>query len=339
VSDALLEVRGLKVHYPIERGVLLRQQVGTIRAVDGVSFSIAKGETLGLVGESGCGKSTTARAILGLAPVTEGAIAFEGKRISGLSPSEMRPYRRRIQMIFQDPYASLDPRLTVGAIVEEPLRNFPAGGRAERRKRVLELLDLVGLDATMADRYPHEFSGGQRQRIGIARALALEPALVVCDEPVSALDVSIQAQIVNLLVELRERLQVAYLLIAHDLAVVRHVSDRVAVMYLGEIAELADRDAIYERPSHPYTRALLSAVPIPDPEVEATRQRIILEGDLPSPDREIRGCKFASRCPLRPKVDQKGRCEAERPALRALEGEPGHQVACHYAERIGEMAG
>jgi oligopeptide transport system ATP-binding protein len=339
VSDQklLLEVEGLKVHYPIERGVLFKERTGTVRAVDGVSFVVSRGETLGLVGESGCGKSTTARAILGLAPITAGRIRFDGIELSSLGPAALRPIRRRLQMIFQDPYASLDPRLTVASIVEEPLRNFPNDGRAARRKRVLELLDLVGLNPSMAERYPHEFSGGQRQRIGIARALALSPDLIVCDEPVSALDVSIQAQIVNLLVELKERLGVAYLLIAHDLAVVRHISDRVAVMYLGDIAELADRDSLYDDPRHPYTRALLSAVPIPDPDVEASRKRVILEGEVPSPDMEITGCKFATRCPLRPRADAAGRCERERPELRPLEGHGSHLVACHYAERSKEM--
>jgi oligopeptide/dipeptide ABC transporter ATP-binding protein len=327
----LLEVAGLKVHFPIYKGALLKREAGKIRAVDGVSFAIEKGEVLGLVGESGCGKSTTARAVIGLVKATAGSIRFEGRELVGLPEAEFRPLRERVQMVFQDPYASLDPRLTVGSIVQEPLRNY-GRSRADARKRVAELLDLVGLAASYAERFPHEFSGGQRQRIGIARALALEPSLLILDEPISALDVSIQAQIVNLLLELKQRLGLAYLFIAHDLSVVRHVSDRVAVMYLGEVAELASRDDLYAAPRHPYTQALLSAVPVPDPAIEAKRQRILLEGDVPSPDREIQGCLFASRCPLRPKADGAGRCGRERPALRALDDAPGHLVACHYAE-------
>jgi oligopeptide transport system ATP-binding protein len=328
----LLEVTDLKVHYPIEKGVLFKHEVARVRAVDGVSFQLGKGEVLGLVGESGCGKSTTARAIVGLAKPTAGSIKFEGNELIGLSPEGYRPLRKRLQMVFQDPYASLDPRLTVGSIVQEPLRNF-GWTRADARKRVADLLELVGLAKSYAERFPHEFSGGQRQRIGIARALALEPDLVVLDEPVSALDVSIQAQIVNLLVELKQRLKLSYLFIAHDLSVVRHVSDRVAVMYLGEIIELASRDALYREPRHPYAQALLSAVPVPDPLVEEKRQRILLEGDVPSPDRDIVGCKFASRCPLRPKVDSTGRCEKERPHLLPLADQPEHVVACHYSDR------
>jgi oligopeptide transport system ATP-binding protein len=325
----LLEVKDLKVHFPVTKGAFLKKEVGKIRAVDGVSFALEKGEVLGLVGESGCGKSTTARAIIGLVQATSGSIKFEDRELVGLPEQEFRPLREKVQMVFQDPYASLDPRLTVGSIVQEPLRNY-GRSRADSRKRVAELLDLVGLAASYAERFPHEFSGGQRQRIGIARALALEPDLLVLDEPISALDVSIQAQIVNLLLELRQRLGLAYLFIAHDLSVVRHVSDRVAVMYLGEIAELATRDELYAAPRHPYSQALLSAVPVPDPAVESKRQRILLEGDVPSPDREIVGCRFASRCPLRPKVDGAGRCEKERPLLRVIEGT--HEVACHYAE-------
>jgi oligopeptide/dipeptide ABC transporter ATP-binding protein len=328
----ILEVRGLQVHFPITKGVVFQREVGKIRAVDGVDFELERGEVLGLVGESGCGKSTTARAITGLVKTTAGSIRLDGEELARLPESEFRPLRETVQMVFQDPYASLDPRLTVGAIVAEPLRNF-GRSRADARRRVGELLELVGLAQSYAARYPHEFSGGQRQRIGIARALALEPDLLVLDEPVSALDVSIQAQIVNLLVSLKKRLGLAYLFIAHDLAVVRHISDRVAVMYLGTIAETATTESLYATPRHPYTQALLSAVPVADPKVEATRQRILLEGDVPSPDREIPGCKFASRCPLRPKVDAQGRCEKERPLLRALpEGPSTHLVACHYAE-------
>ncbi|MEZ0227315.1 MAG: ABC transporter ATP-binding protein [Planctomycetota bacterium] len=328
----LLEVKDLKVHFPIVKGAILKRETGKIRAVDGVSFELEKGEVLGLVGESGCGKSTTARAIIGLVKATAGSVKFKSDELVGLGEDKFRALRRQMQMVFQDPYASLDPRLTVGSIISEPLRNF-GYSRADTRARVGELLDEVGLHQSYVTRYPHEFSGGQRQRIGIARALALKPELLILDEPISALDVSIQAQIVNLLLELKHKLGLAYLFIAHDLSVVRHVSNRVAVMYLGEIAELAGRDELYAGPRHPYSQALLSAVPVPDPAIEAKRQRILLEGDVPSPDREFQGCKFASRCPLRPKVDSAGRCEKERPLLRTFEGgSPTHQVACHYAE-------
>jgi oligopeptide transport system ATP-binding protein len=321
-TDApLLEVTGLKKHFPITRGVLFQRTVGWVRAVDGVDFAIRKGETLGLVGESGCGKSTTARVVLQLYRPTAGRIRFAGNELTELDGEALRRTRRDLQLIYQDPYASLDPRMTVAAIVEEPLRNFGIGSRAERQERVAALMERVGLSPNLVTRYPHEFSGGQRQRIGIARALALEPKLIFADEPVSALDVSIQAQVLNLLLDLREQLDLTYCLIAHNLAVVRHFSDRVAVMYLGRIVEIADAAAIYREPLHPYTRALLSAIPIPDPEVERTRKRVILSGDLPSPDREYAGCRFASRCP-----EKLPPCEGHDPPL--VEAAPGHQVAC-----------
>ncbi len=320
----LLEVRGLKVHFPVVRG-FFRKQRFLIRAVDGVDLDLGQGETLGLVGESGCGKSTLARGILQLHRPTAGEVRIGDRNLCTLSGEALRQQRRQLQMIFQDPYASLNPRMTVGAIVEEPLRNFGIGTRDERKNRVAELLETVGLDPAFVRRYPHEFSGGQRQRIGVARALALNPRIILCDEPVSALDVSIQAQVVNLLEGLQEKLRLSYVFIAHDLAVVRHISDRVAVMYLGRIVELADRNALYENPLHPYTRALLSAVPIPDPEVEAKRARIVLHGDVPSPDREFQGCRFAARCPLK-----EPRCETEDPPFRDVGG--GHRVACHLVE-------
>ena len=321
-TEPLLEVRDLKVHFPI-RGAFggLRS---TVRAVDGLDFELFPGETLGLVGESGCGKSTPARAILRLVKPTGGHVFHGGRDLALLSERDMREERRDLQMIFQDPYASLDPRMTIGSIVSEPLWNYGMGSRSERRDKVRELLEAVGLSADMADRYPHEFSGGQRQRIGVARALALEPRIIFCDEAVSALDVSIQAQILNLLVRLQQERSLTYLFIAHDLAVVRHISDRVAVMYLGRIVEIADHRAIYQDPRHPYTRALLSAIPIPDPAKERARQRIHLEGDVPSPDQEREGCRFASRCPI-----AEDRCLQEEPEL--VSHGARHQVACWKA--------
>jgi oligopeptide transport system ATP-binding protein len=320
----LLAVRDLKVHFPARRGLFGGRRV--IRAADGVSFEIRAGETLGLVGESGCGKSTTARAIVGLLEpsVMQGEVWLDGRRIDHLPPAAMRPHRRTVQMIFQDPYASLNPRMTVGSIIAEPMQIFGLGRPRERKVKVMELMDLVGLNPIFLNRYPHEFSGGQRQRIGIARALAVQPRLIVCDEPVSALDVSIQAQVINLLVELQERLGVAYLFISHDLSVVRHISHRIGVMYLGRIVELADSDELHRRPRHPYTQALLSAAPIPDPDLERRRQRIVLKGEVPSPDREYRGCPFADRCPI---VEQY--C---RDVVPYLEGGQ-HLTACHKAER------
>ena len=298
LGEVLLQVNDLKMHFPITKGIIFQKQVGAIKAVDGLSFDLIRGETLGLVGESGCGKSTTGRAILQLYRPTAGSVRFEGKELTETKGEDLRKMRRRMQMIFQDPYASLNPRMTVGSIVGEPLEVHGIGkNKAERQKRVQELLEIVGLNPYFVNRYPHEFSGGQRQRIGVARALAVNPSFIVCDEPISALDVSIQAQIINLLEDLQEELGLTYLFIAHDLSVVRHIADRIAVMYLGKMVELATRDALYEDPKHPYTQALLSAVPIPDPVIETKRQRIILEGDVPSPANPPKGCNFSTRCP------------------------------------------
>ena len=323
---ALVEVRGLEVHFPILDGLLINRTVGAVKAVDGVDLDIAEGKTLGLVGESGCGKSTLGRALLRLSPLTAGTVRFDGVDISHLKREKLRRLRQDMQMVFQDPLASLNPRQSVETILTEPLRAH--GIAYDRRTRVRELLDQVGLPPSAAQKYPHEFSGGQRQRIGIARAIALEPRFVIADEPVSALDVSIQAQVLNLLEELQEKLGLTYLVIAHDLAVVRHVSDEVAVMYLGGIVEQAPSDDLYSEPLHPYTKALMSAVPVPDPRVEATRERILLQGDLPSPANPPSGCRFHTRCPFR----QETLCDTERPALREIR--QGHRVACHYAEDI-----
>ena len=322
-DDDLVTVDDLVVHFPITSGIVFRHKIGAVRAVDGISFTVKKGETLGLVGESGCGKSTTGRAILHLEDPTAGHVLYAGADLAHLSGRALRRQRRRMQMIFQDPYASLNSRMTIADIVGEPLlvhKLYPRSGRAQR---VRELLDLVGINPNTLNRYPHEFSGGQRQRIGVARALAVEPEFIVCDEPVSALDVSIQAQIINLLEELQSRLHLTYLFIAHDLSVVRHISDRVAVMYLGKIIELADRTTLYENPLHPYTKALLSAVPIPDPFVEAKRERIILTGDVPSAVNPPSGCRFRTRCP----IYQKGLCDVKEPEFSDRGG--GHFVACH----------
>ena len=318
----LLDVRGLQMHFPVSKGVIFQSKVGEIKAVDGVSFQIMRGETLGLVGESGCGKTTIGRCILQLLKPTGGEVRFRGQDLTQLSGRAMRPLRKELQVIFQDPYGSLNPRMTVGAIVEEPLIIHKIGDRNERRNRVQELFEVVGLNPNMMDRYPYEFSGGQRQRIGIARALAVNPTFIVCDEPVSALDVSIQAQVINLLRSLQERFDLTYLFIAHDLSVVRHISDRVAVMYLGKIVEITGRDELYRDPKHPYTRALLSAVPIPDPVVEASRERIILTGDVPSPIDPPKGCSFHPRCPFAMDV-----CREITPVLKQTT--QGHSVACH----------
>lgn len=323
--SSLVSVQGLKVHFPLHGGVVLNRRIGEVRAVDGVDLEIREGMTLGLVGESGCGKSTLGRALLRLAPVTEGRVVFDGVDVAALGGEKLRRMRQHMQMVFQDPLASLNPRQSVETILTEPLR---AHGIAYDSSRVRDLLDQVGLPAAAATKYPHEFSGGQRQRIGIARAIALEPRFVIADEPVSALDVSIQAQVLNLLEELQEKLGLTYLVIAHDLAVVRHVSDEVAVMYLGTIVEQAASDDLYSAPRHPYTKALMSAVPVPDPQIEATRERILLQGDLPSPANPPTGCRFHTRCPFR----QESRCDTERPELREIE--PGHRVACHWAEEI-----
>ncbi|MER5783555.1 dipeptide ABC transporter ATP-binding protein [Streptomyces mobaraensis] len=334
-SDAgarpLLRVEGLVKHFPITKG-LLRRQVGAVHAVDGITFDVRPGETLGVVGESGCGKSTMGRLVTRLLEPTGGTVEFEGRDISHLGVGGMRPLRRDIQMIFQDPYSSLNPRHTVGTIVGAPFRLqgiTPEGGV---KKEVQRLLGLVGLNPEHYNRYPHEFSGGQRQRIGIARALALKPKLVIADEPVSALDVSIQAQVVNLLDDLQDELGLTYIIIAHDLSVIRHVSDRIAVMYLGKIVELTDRGSLYSSPLHPYTKALLSAVPVPDPRRRAKRERILLKGDVPSPISPPSGCRFHTRCWKATEV-----CRTDEPVLTALR--PGHQVACHHPEEAGGAGG
>jgi oligopeptide transport system ATP-binding protein len=318
----LVEVRNLKKYFPIKSGILFQREVAAVKAVDDVSFDIFEGETLGLVGESGCGKSTTGRTVLQLYRATAGSVKFEGEELTTLKGEPLRKMRRKMQMIFQDPYASLNPRMSVGRIVSEPLVVHNIMNKKEREERVAELMELVGLNPYFVRRYPHEFSGGQRQRIGIARALALQPQFLVADEPISALDVSIQAQVVNLLQKLQQDLGLTYLFIAHDLSMVRHLCDRVAVMYLGKIVEIAESEELYTNPLHPYTQALLSAVPVPDPVVEEKRQRIILKGDVPSPINPPRGCHFNTRCPVSVDV-----CYEEDPGL--IEVLPGHWVACH----------
>jgi oligopeptide transport system ATP-binding protein len=322
-GDDLLVVRNLKKYFPIKRGVFQRT-VGYVQAVDGVSFTVKRGETLGLVGESGCGKSTTGKAILQLDRPTAGEVYIDGEDLVKLKGEKLRQMRRRMQIIFQDPYASLNPRMTVGAIIAEPLEVHSEVKGKEKEARVKELLRLVGMNPSFMTRFPHEFSGGQRQRIGIARALALNPSFVVCDEPIAALDVSIQAQVVNLLKDLQKKFNLTYLFIAHDLSMVRHISDRVAVMYLGRIVEIADWKTIYDDPKHPYTQALLSAIPIPDPVIEAQRKRIILEGDVPSAANPPKGCRFNTRCPIRQE-----KCYQDDPELREIV--PGHWAACHFA--------
>ncbi|MBW1709402.1 MAG: ATP-binding cassette domain-containing protein [Deltaproteobacteria bacterium] len=329
-NGVLVEVKDLKVHFPIFRGLIRKKKVGDVKAVDGVDFQILTGETLGLVGESGCGKTTTGRAILQLDRPTGGQVFFEDTEISSLEEGELRPLRRRMSMIFQDPFGSLDPRMTAGDIIGEPLviHNI-CSSKAEYRDQVEELLLIVGLDPIMADRYPHEFSGGQRQRIGVARALSVRPSFIVCDEPISALDVSIQAQIINLLEDLQEEFNLTYLFIAHDLSVVRHISDRIAVMYLGDIVEIATRRDLYRNPLHPYTRALLSAIPIPDPVVEAEREHIIIQGEVPSPFNPPSGCKFHPRC-----INARPSCSQEIPRLQKIEGQE-HWVSCEDYLRAG----
>jgi oligopeptide transport system ATP-binding protein len=321
-AEVLLRVDNLVKHFPIQRGIIFMKTVGAVHAVDGVSFNIHKGETLGLVGESGCGKSTTGRTILQLYRPTSGHVYYDDKDLATMQGEELRKMRRKMQMIFQDPYASLNPRMTVGEIIGEPLTIHKLANKKQTQERVEHLLELVGLNARFYNRFPHEFSGGQRQRIGVARALALNPDLIVCDEPISALDVSIQAQVVNLLEDLQKEFNLTYLFIAHDLSMVRHISDRIAVMYLGVIMELTSRIELYHNPLHPYTQALLSAVPIPDPVVEESRQRIVLEGDVPSPVNPPSGCRFRTRCPLAVDI-----CKEVKPEFREVN--PGHFVACH----------
>ena len=322
-EQALVRVEGLVKHFPISRGILIQRRVGAVQAVDDISFTIPRGETLGLVGESGCGKTTAGRVILGLYPATAGAISIDGHNVRTAKGAELMAVRRKAQMIFQDPYASLNPRWTVSAIVGEPLRVHKLyKTQKERTERVKELMGLVGLSSRLVNRFPHEFSGGQRQRIGIARALASQPLFIVCDEPISALDVSIQAQVVNLLEDLQDRFSLTYLFIAHDLSMVRHICTRVAVMYLGVIVELAERNELYENPQHPYTRSLLSSVPVPDPKTARSRKRQVLQGDVPSPINPPGGCRFHTRCPVAVE-----RCSLERPGWHDIGG--GHWVACH----------
>ncbi len=327
-DNVLLKVDNLVKYFPITQGIIIRKQIGAVHAVDGISFEIIRGETLGLVGESGCGKSTTGRTILQLYRPTAGHVYFDGVDLVTLKGNELRRMRKRMQMIFQDPYASLNPRMTVGEIIGEPLVIHTRQSGKAIEERVGQLLELVGLNPAFANRYPHEFSGGQRQRIGVARALALQPDLIVCDEPISALDVSIQAQVVNLLEDLQGQFGLTYLFIAHDLSMVRHISNRVAVMYLGVIVELAERNELYDNPYHPYTQALLSAVPIPDPSIEERRRRIILEGDVPSPVNPPSGCRFRTRCKFAKEI-----CSLEKPEWREIQ--PGHYAACHFAGELG----
>jgi len=326
--DNLVEVDDLKVHFPIRSG-LFKTVKGTVKAVDGVTFEVRRGETLGLVGESGCGKSTIGRAMIRLREPTAGTVRFDGVDLTSLKSGALRRMRRRMQIIFQDPYGSLDPRMTVGSIVSEPIETHRLAKGAAKKERVAELLRLVGLDPKYVKRYPHEFSGGQRQRIGVARALAVEPEFIVCDEPISALDVSIQAQVLNLLTDLRSRLGLTYLFVAHDLSVVKHISDRVAVMYLGKVVEVGPPDQLYAAPGHPYTRALLSAVPVPDPVSERKRKRVILKGDVPSPVNPPPGCRFHTRCWLYERLGKPENCRTIDPPLETIDGQ--HRAACHYA--------
>jgi oligopeptide transport system ATP-binding protein len=324
-KQLLLKVRNLKKYFPVSSGIIFQRQIGSVKAVDDISFDIFKGETLGLVGESGCGKSTVGRTILQLYRPTAGQVEFDSIDLVTQKGTDLRSIRRRLQMIFQDPYSSLNPRMTVGEIITEPLKVHGIAKGSESKDKVRELLDMVGLNPDFVTRYPHEFSGGQRQRIAIARALAVNPDFIICDEPISALDVSIQAQIVNLLEELQSKLGLTYLFIAHDLSMVRHISHRVAVMYLGKMVELTDRDRLYDNPQHPYTKALLSAVPIPDPEVEEKRNRIIMEGDVPSPLNPPKGCNFNTRCPI-----AEDRCFEEDPTFKQISN--GHWCACHLVQ-------
>jgi len=326
-NNVLLRVDNLVKYFPIMQGIIIQKQIGVVHAVDDISFDVKQGETLGLVGESGCGKSTTGRTVLQLYRPTSGSVIFDGVDLVKAKGEELRHMRRKMQMIFQDPYASLNPRMTVGEIIGEPLVIHKIVTQKEIEERAANLLELVGLNPAFSTRYPHEFSGGQRQRIGVARALALQPSFIVCDEPISALDVSIQAQVVNLLEDLQKQFSLTYLFIAHDLSMVRHISNRIAVMYLGIIVELADGEELYLKPLHPYTQALLSAVPIPDPIADARRERIILKGDVPSPVNPPSGCRFRTRCPIAESI-----CAEVQPDFR--EAKPGHFVACHFAERF-----
>jgi oligopeptide/dipeptide ABC transporter ATP-binding protein len=327
-SKTLVDVRDLKMYFPLTRGIVIQRVIGYVRAVDGISFSIERGQTLGLVGESGSGKTTIGRTIVRLYKPTAGQIFFEDKDLAKLDGEELRQTRQRVQMIFQDPFASLNPRFTIGSLISEPMHIYKVASRDEIRERTLELLRVVGLRSEYIDRYPHEFSGGQRQRIAVARALSINPEFVIADEPVSALDVSVRAQVLNLLQRLQQQFNLTYLFVSHDLSVVRHVADRIAVMYLGKIVELSDRDELYAAPRHPYTKALLSAVPIPDPTVEKRRKRIILAGDLPSPIKIPSGCRFHTRCPMAQDI-----CREVEPAFEAKEGRE-HYAACHFSERV-----
>src|SRR6266436_4816941 len=327
-SKTLVDVRDLKMHFPLTQGILFQRVIGYIRAVDGVSFSIARGQTMGLVGESGSGKTTIGRTIVRLYKPTAGQIMFGDKDLAIMGGEELRLARQRVQMIFQDPFASLNPRYTIGSLIAEPMHIYKVASGAEIRDRTAELLNVVGLRPEYIDRYPHEFSGGQRQRIAVARALSINPEFVIADEPVSALDVSIRAQVLNLLQRLQKQFNLTYLFVSHDLSVVRHVADRIAVMYLGKIVELSDRDELYAAPKHPYTKALLSAVPIPDPQIEKRRQRIILSGDLPSPINIPSGCRFHTRCPMAQNI-----CREIEPVFEAKEGRE-HYAACHFSERV-----
>ncbi|MFG3050442.1 ABC transporter ATP-binding protein [Kitasatospora sp. NPDC048239] len=331
MAEPILEVKDLVKHYPLTQGIVFKKQVGAVKAVDGVSFELAKGETLGIVGESGCGKSTLAKVLMNLERATAGQVLFKGEEITRLSGAGLRAVRRNIQMVFQDPYTSLNPRMTVGDIIGEPFEIHPeVAPKGDRRKAVQDLLDVVGLNPEYINRYPHQFSGGQRQRIGIARGLALKPEVIICDEPVSALDVSVQAQVINLLDQLQSEFELSYMFIAHDLSIVRHISDRVGVMYLGKMVEIGTEDEIYVHPTHPYTQALLSAVPVPDPTGRERRERILLSGDLPSPANPPSGCRFRTRC-----WKAQERCSTEVPLLAVpsvLSGPAAHESACHFAE-------
>jgi oligopeptide/dipeptide ABC transporter ATP-binding protein len=327
-SKTIIDIRDLKMHFPLTKGIILQRVVGHIRAVDGVSFSIEQGQTLGLVGESGSGKTTIGRTIVRLYKPTTGQILFGDQDLAKIEGEELRQIRRRVQMVFQDPFASLNPRYTIGSLIAEPMHIYNLGSKNEIRDKTAELLSVVGLRAEYIDRYPHEFSGGQRQRIAVARALAINPEFVIADEPVSALDVSIRAQVLNLLQRLQKQFNLTYLFVSHDLGVVRHVADRIAVMYLGKIVELSDRDELYAAPKHPYTQALLSAVPIPDPQIEKRRKRIILSGDLPSPINIPSGCRFHTRCPMAQQI-----CREVEPPFEAKEGRE-HYAACHFSESV-----